>query len=315
MNSFDPFLSGFGQREFPSEFFRPRMNSGKNPFPDSGPSSGSENPPIAPPNDGPSIWCILKGIILPFDCALDKDYMKWFAAIFDALVELLLWDLECALEVFQYLRCKVTEWILKVRGDPSRSECLEPNMIIMAVGGVTLLALTAMVTAVLYFGGEPIIQLGTSIMGYILTFVFDLASYLRPVLGNFFYAAKTGLYYAYELCEFMARETYSNPGLWLMVTGTALLWGALQVVIEVLNGTLRFKGTKIYDVWRVVSYPIRWILDEIGDLFGRGIIYWIAEIVALPFQSTAFLLSIFLAMICEIFDELIDLIKDKSQQD
>lgn len=282
-------MSGYGFEDFPGSFSRSRLFSPQVPFPDPlYEISGNSSPKYGLTSCGTDLSC-------------------WGQKLWELIKELFEYQYGCVKSVAEYIYCEIKQAITK-----QSQNCVSPSVPCWVIGTGTIVALVMAALALIYLGFTPIYDTVSGIFGFLTSFVFDVGSYLRPIFGGITGWVKSLIGTAYSWAGSIAEATYSSPYMWYLVVTTALVWAALEVAIEWVNGVTIFKGTKIYEIYEILVYPIEWILDEIKTFVGSGILYGIACGIAFPFEAAIMVLSMFLAMICKIFEEIIGLIKDKS---
>lgn len=225
----------------------------------------------------------------------------------DELVDFLEYCLECMGEDVKYIYA-----LLKYKISDSGMLPVVPGAACLILGFFTLGAILMGTGAVFYFFGQPLFSAVEWLFGSAFSFFGSFSSYFLSFASSLSYLARNAFGFLYEACQSLAAVTYSDPRVWVLVMLTALFWGALEVYIDFMEGETKFEGTKFYDVWKILDYPFAWILSEIDDFFGEGIIYWLAKVMVLPFEAGAFVLSLLVGLLCSVLEELFDHLKNKN---
>lgn len=227
---------------------------------------------------------------------------SWWTEFWDVVEFILVFIGECMRSVYEYIFLWL-KWKLSNGTKPTNA----PEWQCWLVTAVTTFWVLGLFGLLVYFLGEPIFG---GIQG-VFSFVFDFGSYFTGFFGNLTNWIKTLMGYGFDLANYLAQATYSDPRIWYVNLVTLYVWAAEQIYIEWLEGETKFRDTLFYKVFEVLDWPVSWLLDQIKDLFGSGVIYWISKAIFAPFETAILLLSMVIGGICYVIQEIIDLLKEK----
>lgn len=224
--------------------------------------------------------------------------------------------LGCTKATFEYL------WALfkNVVFETPIADGIEPSWDCLLYGsvGIAIIALLTIAVVALIGPGvlgsitalAPIATLLQGIISQAESFVTFIAQYSAIV----FYFLRDGWRVIIDLgsrvSELIAQITGAYPSIVLINFFTLVLWGILQILLEVYEVELEWKDSEFYDFFKFFDWPIAEIKKLVKDIAGNGIILDIVRFFAIPFELGVLFISLLTGGIWVLMKEGIAILKD-----
>lgn len=206
--------------------------------------------------------------------------------------------LGCTKATFEYLWALFKNLVFKTPvpdGIEPSWKCILYGTLGIAVFSLLIIAVVALVGPEILGGITVLAPIATILQGIISqaeSFIDFIAQYSAIVFYFLRDGWRTMIDFGSKLSEFIANLTGAYPPIVLLNFFTLVLWGLLQLLLEIYEVELDWKDSEFYNFYKFFDWPIDELKKLVEQIAGKGIVLDIVRFFAVPFELGVLLISL-----------------------